>query len=230
VQHKSEFEQWAWSFFNANCQFLAISFGIVAPERMTELFATLFSMLLGATLNAVLIASLTSIMADGDASERAYRAKLDEVNQYMTATRIPHSIRTKIRSYLELRFPQRRSFDESGILGEISRPLREEVCKHLCRRILASLYVIETGEPGLAGAISQALDRQVYVAFDCIIRQGEQNDSMYFIDKGFVDVLSTQTSEPVTTLGPLSFFGEVALVSKTKRAVATVRVTYSDRP
>jgi hypothetical protein len=93
----------------------------------------------------------------------------------------------------------------------------------LCRRILSSLYILETGEPGLAGAISQALDRQVYVPGDFIIRKGEQNDSMYFIDKGYVDVLHKTTEAPITTLGPLSFFGEIALVSRIKRAVASVR-------
>ena len=42
--------------------------------------------------------------------------------------------------------------------------------------------------PGLAGAISQQLERVVYVAGDHIIRQGEESEGMYFVSSGCVEV------------------------------------------
>ena len=47
--------------------------------RNSELWGYLFSMLFGATLNAILIASLTAVIADLHASERAFRSKMDMV-------------------------------------------------------------------------------------------------------------------------------------------------------
>ena len=76
---------------------------------------------------------------------------------------MPREIKERLRTYFELRFPQCKSFDEDRILGEISRPLREEVCVHKCRNILSMLQVVEKGEAGLAGAISQARPRNGHV-------------------------------------------------------------------
>eukprot|EP00966_Prymnesium_polylepis_P184461 4275505-Prymnesium_polylepis.1 len=85
------------------------------------------------------------------------------------------------------------------------------------------LQVVEKGEAGLAGAISQSLERVVYVEGDFVIREGEVNGSMHFVERGMVDVLQLSVSDqPLTTLGPLSFFGEMALLSRRERAIASV--------
>ena len=57
--------------------------------------------------------------------------------------------------------------------------------------------MVEKGEAGLAGAISQALNRVVYVEGDFVIREGEVNESMHFVEKGLVDVLQLSQSEQV---------------------------------
>lgn len=42
--------QWSWSFFHAASQLIAISVGVVEPQRVVELWSYLASMLMGATM------------------------------------------------------------------------------------------------------------------------------------------------------------------------------------
>ena len=51
-------------------QLLAISVGVVPPLRITEMWSYLVSILLGATLYAIFVASLTAVFSEVGASSR----------------------------------------------------------------------------------------------------------------------------------------------------------------
>jgi len=224
IEEKSPFVQWSWSFYHANCQMLSIATGAVSPVRDLEVWTYLISMMLGAIMYAVFVASLTSLISEANASGRAYQTKLDMVNQYIAHTKLPTRLKVKIHEYIELCFPKHKAFDEAQILAEITKPLREEVCMHKCQDILAKLHLVDACEPGLKGSLSQALDRVVFLEGDFIIIEGDVAECMYFITTGKVAVVRLAEETPVTTLGPGSFFGEVAMLSENKRAITSVIV------
>ena len=89
---------------------LAISIGIKNPQRTIELWGFLVSVLLGALMYGTFLASLTAVISEADASAKAYAAKVDMVNQYMRHSRLPRSLRTRMRKYYELFYPSKRSF------------------------------------------------------------------------------------------------------------------------
>ena len=147
----------------------------------------------------------------------------------MIHSQLPRELRAKLRTYYQLYFPQRRAFDEDAILGQVSRPLRQEVCLHKCRSVLAALQLLDDtghkGDKGLPGAISQELQRSVFVTGDYIIREGEETPGLFFVSAGLVELFNdADPSRILTTLGAGSMFGEMALLSQTGRAVASVRV------
>ena len=82
---------------------------------------------------------------------------------------------------------------------------------------------MDNSVPGLAGAISQQLERVVFVAGDYIIRSGEESEGMYFVSSGLVEVVGSE-GEVIKHLGASAFFGEMALLNPEGRAVASVRV------
>ena len=220
--------RWSWSYFIAICQMLAISVGLQDPKREIELWGYMVSILLGACLYGFFVASLTTAISEADASAKDYRTKLDMVNQYMRHSQLPRALRGKLRTYFELVFPSKRSFDEDGILSQISTPLRQEISLHKCRAVLSILQVLDTTTPGLAGAISQQLERVVYVGGDYIIRAGEEAEGMYFVSSGVVEVVSP-SGDVIANLGASSFFGEMAMLNPDGRSVASVRVkTYCE--
>ena len=119
--------QWMWSFYHAMIQLLAISTGVVPPKRNSEMWLYLIAILLGATLYAVFVASITSIFADSFASGRLYRTRLDQMLQYMRHTHIPKEMCQKLRAHFELTFPSKTMYDEEGITASLSHPLRGQI-------------------------------------------------------------------------------------------------------
>lgn len=73
--------QWGWSFYHAMTQLIGVSTGVVPPRREAEMWAYLISLLVGAALYAIFVASITSILSESFASGRLYRAKLDQLLQ-----------------------------------------------------------------------------------------------------------------------------------------------------
>ena len=83
------------------------------------------------------------------------------VSQYMRHARLPHSTRLKLRQFYALSYPGKRSFDESSILGEISRPLLEEITQHKCRPVLSALTLTLTLILTLIGELSRPLLEEI---------------------------------------------------------------------
>ena len=218
-----------WSFYGAWMQMLAIAVGLKEPRRESEMWGTLVSILCGSVIYALFLASLTTAVAESDQSAKEYRKKLNMMNEYMKYAQVPKKLRDHMRSYYELFFPAKRSFDERAILAELSKPLRAKVALYKCRAVLDALQLIsaESSEETMSGlmeSISIHLERVLYVNGDFVIRSGDEADGMYFISKGFAEVLS-KTGTVVTTLGRGSFFGEMALLEPGKKTTASVQVT-----
>ena len=219
---KSEGMKWSWAFYHAMTQLLAISVGVVPPMRPAELWGYLISILLGAALYAVFVASLTAVFTELGASGREYRSKIDMLHQYMRNLRMPPDLCLKLQSYFELCFPDRQMFNERDIIDQLSHPLQSEIALLKCKMVITSLR-IGTSEH-LGRSLALVLERVVFVDKDYIIRTGDFGRGMYFISSGTVAVYMPGKSDPVTTLGRNAFFGEMALLDPTGRARGDVVV------
>lgn len=217
--------QYTYSFYNAMSQMLSIGPGTVEPQRTLEIWCVLLSMVVGANMYGLFVASLAAMVTSSDMSHREYRGMLDMANQYMHHMQLPKELRQRVRCYYELMYPDKRCYNETHFLESLSDSLMEDIKLNKCHTVLATLKVVQGGgEPGLAGAISRALERVVFVDGDYIIREGEAASAMFFVSRGAVEVVHDYSKESIACLGPSSFFGEMALISKHGRSLASVKV------
>jgi CRP-like cAMP-binding protein len=222
IDAKPPIQQWSWSFFQAMTQLLAISPGVVAPERPAELWLFLASILFGAALYAIFVASLTAVFTELGASGREYRSKIDMLHQYMRNLQMPSELRSKLQTYFELCFPDRQMFHENQILQNLSHPLQSEIALLKCHDVVTALQVLHN--ENLARQLALNLERVVFVDGDYIIHENDIGRGMYFISSGAVEVFVSGNSTPMTTLGKRSFFGEMALIEPGGKAKGDVRV------
>ena len=238
--------QYSWALFNAFSHMLCIGYGQSPPEIDAEVWVTIFSMLLGATLYGLFVASLSSLMNSMDSGGSLYNSKLDMVNEYMHQLRLPPELRARMRMYFRHRFANKRVFDESSILGEMSASLRRDITLFTCQDILNKVPLFQGAEPAFISAIAGVLRPALFSPGDVVIQQGDPGHRMYFIKSGGVDILVLDAQEAMTraaarlnltlakedlasakficALGGGGYFGEVSLLQG-KRASATVRAT-----
>lgn len=65
---------------------------------------------------------------------------------------------------------------------------------------------------------------------DIIIREGEQGDNIYFLNKGKIDILlkmEKKSNEVISTLSDGIIFGEVSLLTKLKRTASVSSTDYT---
>ena len=216
--------KWSWSFYQAMTQLLTISIGVAEPERPTELWLYLLSMVVGAALHAIFVASLTAVFTEIGAAGREYRSKIDMLHQYMRDLKMPHPLRRKLQAYFEFCFPDRRMFNEGDIIDRLSHPLRSEIALLKCREVLSALHV--SHDASLCRRLALMLERTVFVDGDYVIFENDIGRGMYFISSGAVDVYVQGMTTPMATLGRRSFFGEMALLEPKGKSKGNVVVRH----
>ena len=75
-QHASVGTQYGWALFKAMSHMLCIGYGQRAPRTTLEVWITIVSMLVGATLYAMFIGHITNLIYSTTSSSRLYNEKV----------------------------------------------------------------------------------------------------------------------------------------------------------
>lgn len=169
---RSPFEQWSWSYYHAIIQLLGIGEGTVPPRRLVEVWTFNVSILLGASMYAIFVASLTSAIGELGFAGRRYRARIDTLGEWMRQMHMPTSLRDHLVKYFELRYPRQQVLDDEVIKNELSHPLRFRVALYHCHSVLESLQVLH--DESLSRAVATSLQHELFVDGDVIIHEREE--------------------------------------------------------
>lgn len=88
--------------------------------------------------------------------------------------------------------------------------------------LLASVPLFARLPPKKLSRLDQLLVEREYPAGETIVREGEGGIGFFIIASGKAEVLRGASSQPVGTLGPGAYFGEMAMIDDHPRSV-TIR-------
>ena len=161
INRMDDLGQLQWAFFKAlytmiggeemlpsgvssNCAFFRDANSTEASTWCTvESWFSLLCLLLGSTLYAFFISSMSSIVLRLDMAGRNFNLKIDACNQYMRAKQLPLPLRDDIRSYYRETYKDGKVFDEDEIMQDMSKELRENIMKENCRDILKRVPLLD---------------------------------------------------------------------------------------
>ena len=149
------------AFFQALSQMLCIGFGLVNPKRSDEVWVTILSMFTGASVYAVSLAFAVNVFSNVDHPSRLYKNSEEVLNEFMRVRALPTELRTRLRSYFQTMYPNRRIFNERTVVGEFSYTLRSEIRMAMCAQLFACTPIFESADPALLSAISPWLHSEV---------------------------------------------------------------------
>ncbi|KAK1805369.1 hypothetical protein P4O66_019679 [Electrophorus voltai] len=215
--------QYSYALFMAMSHMLCIGYGAQAPERLTDVWLTMISMITGATCYAMFLGHATNLIQSLDASHRQYQEKYKQVEQYMSFHKLPADMRQRIHDYYEHRF-QGKMFDEESILGELSDQLKEDIVSYNCRGLVANMPLFSNADPHFVTVLLTKLRFEVFLPGDIIIREGTLGCKMYFIQHGFVTIVTSDMKEKILSDG--CYFGEICLLTHGCRTATVKADTY----
>jgi hypothetical protein len=204
-----------------------VGYGDITPETNPETLFTLLVMVMGVSMYAYVIGDVSTLIANIDARQTLFRQKMDAVNQYMAYHDLPHELRQRVRRSCEYYWSCNHGMGVTGLLNDVSPPLRTEIALYLNRDIIEKVPLFKGCSIAFIESLVTRLHAQVIGPEEFICRKGDVGQEMYFISKGAVAILDEDDQESVvSTLAEGSYFGEVALLYTERRTATVKALTY----
>jgi len=216
------------SLYWAVTTLVTIGYGDITPVTPKQTVFCILVELLGAGLYGYVIAIFASLIAKLDVARTHFTEQIEKMNTFMRFRKIPSDLQDRIRSYYEYLWTSRRGYDEGQVLSELPDSLKIQVSLHLCSSMIEKVPIFSGASEDLIKQIVAKLKSAIFTPGDYVFREGEIGDSMYFISRGQVEVVSKDGQTIYATLSPGNFFGEIALILQQPRNASIRALEYVD--
>jgi hypothetical protein len=224
---RPHFDQYLRSLYWVTTTIATIGYGDYCPnhDSNVQIIYTIIVQVFGVGMYSYMIANVASLVSNLDVARSAYQRRLEEVNAYLRAQRIPPEMQERVRDYYSYLWAKQRGVDTASILDDIPHGLSQEILMFLNRDVLDRVDIFRGADEIFIRESVQLLRPRVFLPEEYIIRQGEYADCMYFLTSGEVRVLIG--GNEVARLGAGSPFGETALIDNQHRNASIVSTSYS---
>ena len=100
-------------------------------------------------------------------------------------------------------------YSAAELFHELPENLRDEVIFDELGGILQNVPFFEGTETGFLKKLIKTVSTNLHCPGDYVYHAGDLGEEMYFVKKGFVEILSEDLSHVVNKLGSGGYFGEV---------------------
>ena len=199
------------------------------PQVFSEIILccvlTIFSVFLFGTI----IGSFGNLLTTLDSSMVFFRQKQDIVLDYMAYKKIPYHLQRDVRKYYNYMWESGKALQQNEAVDRLPLMLRQKMNFYMNFHSIRKVYLFAGVEDDLdfMGEIVRSLRPRIGLPNAYIVKKGEYGTEMYFISRGELNVINDE-GKVVATLSDGMFFGEIALLYKTKRNASIVARTFCD--
>jgi voltage-gated potassium channel len=216
------------SFYWAVTTIATIGYGDVTPVTPMQTIFTISIEVIGAGLYGYVIAIFASLIANLDSARKKFSEQMDEINTFMRFRKIPLDLQKQIRGYYDYLWESRRGYSEGHVLADLPDSLKLKVSIFINKAMLEKVPLFEGAGDALVEELLMHLKPIIFTPGDYVFRTGDIGDSMYFINNGHVEVVSSDGKTIYATLSPGGYFGETALLMNQPRNASVRAVDYVD--
>uniref|UniRef100_T1KB18 Cyclic nucleotide-binding domain-containing protein n=1 Tax=Tetranychus urticae TaxID=32264 RepID=T1KB18_TETUR len=176
----------------------SVGFGNVAANTNAEKIFSVFSMLIGALMHALVFGNVTAIIQRIYARRSQYQTKLLDLKEFFRLHQLPKQLRQRMTEYFQTTWSLNHGIDANEILREFPDELRGDVSLHLHREIL-SLPIFETAPQGCLKLLSRLIKSNFCAPGEYLLHDGDALSYIYLVCNGSMEVL--KNSMVVAILG-----------------------------
>lgn len=172
----------------------------------------LFALAFGLITQITLQISLTN-------ETKQFKDKMYQIQEFMNSFNLDQAQQRRVEQYFAYEYQQKYNSNllvYYDLIGYLPYQLREEVIYQSSKGLLTSMFSKYRSE-NLIRKLACVLESVIFLPGDYIVYKEDIGDEMYFIAEGSVYVLADDKQTVITSLGKGCYFGEIALLLKTKR-------------
>jgi hypothetical protein len=213
-----------WSFVTTT----TVGYGDIVPIGTLETTFAIVVMVVGASMYALIIGSIASLVSSIDSSKAAFWSRVEGVNQYLRGRNLPGELTEQIQNYYDYIWDRYRGVSAPALLKDLPEPIRLDVLFHLTKELIEQVPLFRHAEPALRNALLMSLEPQVHVPGSYVAREGERANGIYFVSRGRLEIVSGPDGVSHGTLEAGDYFGDLSLLLEERRTASVRALAYSD--
>jgi len=189
--------RYIYSIYWAVTTLITVGYGDITPQNPFEILFTIFVFLIGCGTFAYGINSVGSILMMMMKKEQEFQKEVKVLNNFMRKNNLDSDLQMRLREYFLYIRKEENAEDhekEQAILQKLSSSLQYEVILHTIGFALKKikLFSFNFSELFLQKLVLKMKQRR-YVPEDIIFDQESQEDSIYFIMKGQIELFLNES-------------------------------------
>ncbi|CAH0545892.1 unnamed protein product [Brassicogethes aeneus] len=209
------------TFLRISSMFLAVNIYNNYYMWVHEEFCfTLFLYVLGYLLIAIYTILVLLYVGNRFQVDKKYVEVLEQLEHYMHNKQLPQELRAKLRSCYSYKF-QSKFYNEMKIKTLLSENLNKQLSVYSYKNLISKTPILALLSIEDACRFIEFCKSDVYFPNDVVIQSEQVGTTFYILAHGTVSVCTSSGIE-LCHLDEGSYFGEIALMSKSQKRTATV--------
>jgi len=183
----------------------------IMPVTVLENWVTVVAMFIGLVLNAIVISSLTTALSTMYAKKQLTGSKLDTIRNYLVLKAVPNDLRSRVLEFYDYYYSSQKSLADSINYSTMPANLATQLALSINRKLAAKCtFFREVSNASIVTLIAELVP-DIFVPKQLIVFEGHPLSNVYFINRGFVQLL--EKTHPVGQLRENDNFGLDEFVS-----------------
>eukprot|EP00210_Caulerpa_lentillifera_P001188 g1144.t1 len=188
LEASSNFDKYVTALYWSMSTLTTVGYGDVIPGNSTEKIMSMIGMVIGVTVFAYFMGSMSSMMSSLNNTNTRITRKTIALEEFLKKRKVPSNLAERVRTFFQHILSRQIVVDETSIINELSLPLRTELTLYLYRDILAGVPFFRGKDPQFIVRVVPLLKLEYYGPGEVVIRQGDPGDVMYFVSHGHLEV------------------------------------------
>ena len=171
-------------------------------------------MMAGMFLFATIIGNVSTMVDELNENEGVLQTKLLLMTRMMRQNQLPHELEDRVTNYISYQYKNHQGFDDFQMLQTLPAGLRTDIMLQLTRSMIERVPFFHGEAEGFVRSLVDRLKPQIASAGETLIRAGQVQMEMYFVQRGEFDILFGSPPVIVGKLRQGNYFGEGLLSAK----------------
>ena len=214
VEGSTSFELYLVALYWSIVTLSTLGYGDITPANGGERIVCLMAVVIGSIFYTSLVGTLTAFASNRNASARIFTEKVESLEEFMKASRLPHNLRSDIRFHFASSFSDRVYFKDGDLIADLNGRLRQRIVESRVTSLLRqTVPCLKQGSAELMERISNAMVSRYFLPDEYLCRVSDVARELFVLRRGEV-LISTPHIRASAPTDPLD--AKSALTHKIK--------------